>query len=55
MRGFVAGHVAEVRSAVVYEKPASLVKCDYVWKRTNRWINFPWSSLPPVVPGVLDA
>ena len=55
VRGFVAGHVAEVRSAVVYEKPASLVKCDYVWKRTNRWINFPWSSLPPVVPGVLDA
>jgi len=47
--------VAEVRSAVVYEKPTSLVKCDYVWKRTDRWINFPWSSLPPVVPGVLDA
>jgi len=39
---------------VVYEKPASLVKCDYVWKRTDRWINFPWSSLPPVLPGVLD-
>jgi uncharacterized protein len=55
VRGFIAGQVAEVRSAVVYEKPASLVKCDYVWKRTNRWINFPWSSLPPVVPGVLDA
>src|ERR1700739_2246216 len=55
VRGFVAGHVAEVRSAVVYEKPGSLVKCDYVWKRTDRWINFPWSSLPPVVPGVVDA
>src|SRR3977135_83698 len=55
VRGFVAGHVAEVRSAVVYEKPTSLVKCDYVWRRTDRWINFPWSSLPPVVPGVLDA
>ena len=55
VRGFVAGHVAEVRSAVVYEKPGSLVKCDYVWKRTDRWINFPWSSLPPVVPGVADA
>src|ERR1700744_3976044 len=54
VRGFIAGHVAEVRSAVVYEKPGSLVKCDYVWKRTDRWINFPWSSLPPVVPGVLD-
>src|ERR1700730_3167024 len=55
VRGFVAGHVAEVRSAVVYEKPTSLVKCDYVWKRTDRWINFPWSTLPPVLPGVLDA
>jgi uncharacterized protein len=44
-----------VRSAVVYEKPGSLVKCDYVWKRTDQWINFPWSSLPPVVPGAADA
>src|SRR5690242_16257778 len=55
VRGFVADQVAEVRSAVVYEKPTSLVKCDYVWKRTGRWINFPWSTRPPVVPGVLDA
>ncbi len=55
VRGFIADHVAEVRSAVVYEKPTSLVKCDYVWKRTEAWINFPWSSLPPVMPGVLDA
>jgi hypothetical protein len=55
VRGFIAGHVAEVRSVVVYEKPGSLVKCDYVWKHTDRWINFPWSSLPPVVPGVADA
>jgi len=55
VRNFVAEHVAEARCAVVYEKPGSLVKCDYVWKRTEAWINFPWSSLPPVVPGVLDA
>jgi uncharacterized protein len=55
VQGFVADHVAEVRSAVVYEKAGSLVKCDYVWKRTDLWINFPWSSLPPVVPGVPDA
>src|SRR5215831_16614469 len=55
VRDFIVEHVAEARSAVVYEKPGSLVKCDYVWKRTDRWINFPWSSLPPVVPGVLDA
>jgi hypothetical protein len=55
VRDFVADQVAEVRSAVVYEKPGSLVKCEYVWKRTDRWINFPWSTLPPLVPGVADA
>jgi uncharacterized protein len=46
---FCRGHVAEVRSAVVFEKPQSLVKCEYVWKRTDSWIDFPWSSLPSVV------
>ncbi len=40
--------VAESKTAVLYEKPHSLVKCDYVWKRTDRWINFPWSTEPPV-------
>jgi hypoxanthine phosphoribosyltransferase len=45
--------VAESKTAVLYEKPHSLVKCDYVWKRTDRWINFPWSTEPPVAePGV---
>ncbi|GAA4661336.1 phosphoribosyltransferase [Streptomyces chumphonensis] len=55
---FCAGHVAEVRSAVIYEKPQSLVRCEYVWKRTDAWINFPWSTEPPVVRRtgqVLDA
>ncbi|MFE2945308.1 phosphoribosyltransferase [Streptomyces sp. NPDC059255] len=46
---FCTGHVAEVRSAVIYEKPHSLVKCEYVWRRTEYWINFPWSVEPPVV------
>lgn len=45
---FCAEHVAQVRSAVIYEKPQSLVECEYVWKRTDRWIDFPWSVLPPV-------
>ena len=40
--------VDQIRSAVLYEKPRSVVRCDYVWKRTDRWIDFPWSSLPPV-------
>ncbi|RSM75104.1 phosphoribosyltransferase [Kibdelosporangium aridum] len=49
VRDFCEDHVAEVRCAVVYEKPHSTVKCDYVWRYTDKWINFPWSTLPPVV------
>ncbi|MFI6486865.1 phosphoribosyltransferase [Streptomyces sp. NPDC050564] len=45
---FCVDSVAEVRTAVIYEKSHSLVKCEYVWKRTDEWINFPWSVLPPV-------
>ena len=41
-------HCAELRTAVLYEKPRSLVRCDYAWRRTDRWIDFPWSTLPPV-------
>ncbi len=46
---FCEGQVAEVRSAVLYEKPHSVVRCDYVWKRTDLWINFPWSDKDPVI------
>lgn len=46
---FCEGKVGEVRTAVLYEKPHSLVRCDYVWRHTDRWINFPWSSQEPVV------
>ncbi|MEU5262482.1 phosphoribosyltransferase [Amycolatopsis sp. NPDC021455] len=58
VRDYCLDHVAEVRSAVVYEKPHSTVKCEYVWRHTEKWINFPWSVLPPVVARegqVLDA
>ena len=48
VQDFCSGRVAEVRCAVLYEKPRSLVKCDYVWRRTERWITFPWSGQPPV-------
>jgi uncharacterized protein len=41
-------HVAELRTAVLYEKSRSVVKCDYVWRRTDLWIDFPWSTLPVV-------
>ena len=49
VKDFCAEHVAEVRCAVIYEKPRSTVKCEYVWRRTDEWIDFPWSSEPPVV------
>jgi hypoxanthine phosphoribosyltransferase len=45
---FCEGKVAEVRCAVLYEKPRSTVKCEYVWRRTDRWITFPWSAQDPV-------
>ncbi len=48
---FCAGHVADVRSAVIYEKPRSVVSCEYVWRRTDRWIDFAWSSQGPVTGG----
>ena len=40
---FCADHVAQARCAVLYEKPHSSVRCEYVWRRTDRWIDFPWS------------
>lgn len=45
---FCAGQVKGSRIAVLYEKSASIVKSDYVWKRTDEWINFPWSDKEPV-------
>lgn len=50
VRDFCAGKVSDVRCAVIYEKPRSVIQCEYVWKRTDRWIEFPWSSQDPVAP-----
>ncbi|SOD73322.1 hypothetical protein SAMN05892883_2614 [Jatrophihabitans sp. GAS493] len=49
VKQFCVGKVADVRCAVIYEKSRSTVKCEYVWRHTDQWINFPWSVLPPVV------
>jgi hypoxanthine phosphoribosyltransferase len=43
-RDFCAQYVDDVRTAVLYEKPQSVVRADFVWRRTERWINFPWST-----------
>jgi hypoxanthine phosphoribosyltransferase len=48
VKEFLAGKVREARMAVLYEKPGSVVNCEYVWKRTDRWIDFPWSAEAPV-------
>ena len=54
VKEFCAGKVGEVRSAVLYEKPHSEVNCEYVWRRTDRWIDFPWSAEAPVTgPAVI--
>ena len=51
VRDFCYAQVGEVRTAVLYEKPRSVVRCDYVWRRTDLWIDFPWSSEPPLITG----
>ena len=50
VKDFCADRVAGVRAAVLYEKSRSIVRSEYVWRRTDRWIVFPWSALPPVEP-----
>lgn len=48
VREVLAQHVAEARTAVLYQKSHSVIAPDYCWKQTDSWINFPWSVLPPV-------
>jgi hypoxanthine phosphoribosyltransferase len=45
---FCVGSVREVRSAVLFEKPQSVIVPDYSWKTTDKWIDFPWSVDGPV-------
>jgi hypoxanthine phosphoribosyltransferase len=45
----VAERVALARTAVLYDKPRSVIRPDYCWRSTDRWIVFPWSAHPPVV------
>src|SRR2546421_1310191 len=43
VKNFFTQHVADVRCALLYEKPRSLVQCGYVWERTGRRGHFSWS------------
>ena len=42
------GRGSEVRTVCLYSKPTTVEEPDYVWRRTARWIMFPWSSDGPV-------
>ncbi|MCB0880910.1 MAG: phosphoribosyltransferase [Thermoleophilia bacterium] len=45
VRDLCLNHARRTRSAVLYEKPISTVRADYVGARTDRWIVFPWSDV----------
>ena len=38
----------EVRTVCLYSKPGTVQEPRYVWRRTPKWIMFPWSSEGPV-------
>jgi uncharacterized protein len=38
----------EVRTVCLYSKPGTVHRPTYVWRTTDRWIMFPWSSEGPV-------
>lgn len=39
---------AEVRTATLYTKSHTVLEPDFEYRRTDDWIVFPWSALPPV-------
>jgi hypoxanthine phosphoribosyltransferase len=55
VKDFCEGKVGEVRCAVLYEKSRSIVQCEYVWRRTDRWIDFPWSAQAPVTARLMES
>jgi hypoxanthine phosphoribosyltransferase len=43
---------SEVRTVCLYSKPSTVEEPHYVWRKTSKWIMFPWSSEGPVTyPG----
>jgi hypoxanthine phosphoribosyltransferase len=54
VKDFCEGKVGEVRCAVLYEKSRSTVACEYVWRRADRWIVFPWSDRAPVGDALVE-
>jgi len=50
VKELMAQHAGAVRTVTLFAKPRSIIEPDYVFKRTDKWITFPWSALPPVTP-----
>ena len=48
--GLLNEHAAEVKSAVVYTKPRTIITPDFSWRETDLWIEFPWSTKPVIEP-----
>lgn len=46
--GIIEAAGAETRTLCLYSKSHTVLEPDYVWRRTEKWIAFPWSSQPPV-------
>ena len=38
----------DARSVCIYKKSRSIITPDYIWAETDKWINFPWSTLPTI-------
>ncbi len=50
VKELMSQHAGEVRTVTLFAKPRSIIAPDYVWRRTDKWVTFPWSALPPVTP-----
>ena len=46
--GLITEEGAEVRTATLYTKSHTVLAPDFDYRRTDDWIVFPWSALPPV-------
>ncbi|MEI6406001.1 MAG: phosphoribosyltransferase family protein [Actinomycetes bacterium] len=52
VQDFCEGFVLEAKCVVLYEKPGTIIKPDFSWRITDKWIDFPWSAQPPVTSGL---
>jgi uncharacterized protein len=46
--GMLKAAGADLRTVVLYTKPGTVYEPDFTWRRTDRWILFPWSARGPV-------